>query len=243
MIKDMMAPFDYLGLFIVTGAATLIGSVPVFLHARLRQGHLDWMDNFGAGVMCGASLFSLYWPAFELLGGFSPLLLPTFTGLFFIWVSSKLLALITKNSLHHRAFLIVLVMALHNIPEGLAVGFNAAGLGWSQALKLNVAIFVQNLPEGFVTSMSFLLAGLGMRLALLASAMTALFEYGAALSGFAFTKNADSDLGIMLAFAGSSMLCVVLMEFLRRAKEKRGARLSWSGFIIGFLLTAVLDFL
>ena len=66
------------------------------------------------------------------------------------WIVKKL----TKNLARRRALLFVFVMALHNIPDGLSVGFDVAALGWEEALPLSIAIFIQNIPEGFAFAKS-----------------------------------------------------------------------------------------
>jgi zinc transporter, ZIP family len=236
-----------LGLFVVSGLSTLLGSVPVLFHRYLRDSSWSWLEGFGGGVMTGASLFSLFWPATLLLQEQQRSLWimaqATLLGVGFVFIASFALGRLIANSKKHHAFLIVFVMALHNIPEGIAVGVNVAALGWSKALPLNAAIFIQNLPEGFVSSMSFLLAGYGIYPALLANALTAVCEVLAAILGYILARGADHHLAFMLAFAGASMLSVVVMEYGRQRRRGEAHAYSWSGFLTGLVLTAVLDLL
>ncbi len=227
------------GLFIVSGFATLIGSIPVFFHHYLKEERRCFWESFGGGVMMSASLFSLFLPAWRLSRSFVPLLQGLFCGIFFITVSAFIIRRLTKDIKQQRAFLFVFVMALHNIPEGLSMGFDVAALGWEKALPLSIAIFIQNLPEGFVSSLSFLLAGFSLPAALFANAVTAFIETASSYAGFLFASSTNVALPLLLSFAGASMMSVVGWEFGER--KRGGEKISSPGFFLGLTLCGLLD--
>lgn len=233
-----------LGLIFVCGISTLVGSIPIFYHRYFKDSAWNFWESFGAGVMSGASLFSLFLPALQLISQGEASYLVFFQGVgagfFFIIISSLLIRRLTSNLLHQKAFLFVFVMALHNVPEGMSVGVDVAALGWKESLPLSVAIFVQNLPEGFASSLKFLLAGFGLRNALLANALTALVESLSALGGFRFALQSGVTLPFSLSFAGASMLSVVLYE-VREKHLSESESFSLKGFFIGLILVAILD--
>ncbi len=234
-----MTLISFLGLFIVSGLSTLVGSLPIIFHRYMKESHRCFWESFGGGVMISASIFSLFLPAWRLSHSFDPLLKGMAIGMLFIFVSAKLVKRLTQNLARQRAYLFVIVMSLHNIPEGLSVGFDVAALGWKEALPLSIAIFIQNLPEGFVTSLSFLLAGFTLPTALLANAVTALIEMISAVSGFAFVRSSHFSLPLLLSFAGASMMTVVTLELFE--KKHHGENFSVPGFMIGLTLCALLD--
>lgn len=228
-----------LGLFFISGFATLLGSVPVFFHHYMKEERRCFWESFGGGVMMSASLFSLLLPAWRMSGSFVPLLQGLLGGIFFITLSALIIGRMTKNIKHQRAFLFVFVMGLHNIPEGLSMGFDVAAIGWEKALPLSIAIFIQNLPEGFVSSLSFLLAGFSLPSALFANAVTAVIETASSYAGFIFASSTTLALPLLLSFAGASMMSVVGWEF--RERRRHGENISAVGFTIGLTLCAVLD--
>lgn len=228
----------FLGLFIVSGVATLAGSLPVFFHHYLNEEKKCFWESFGGGVMISASIFSLFFPAWRLTHSFTQLLTGASIGLLFIFLSAMLVKRITQNLAERRAFLFVFVMGLHNIPEGLSVGFDVA-LGWEKSLPLCIAIFIQNIPEGFVSSLSFLLAGFSLPAALTANAVTALIEVVSAVSGHVFADVTNVSLPLLLSFAGASMMTVVVLEI--GEKRRHGEKFSLPGFAIGLTLCALLD--
>jgi ZIP family zinc transporter len=234
-----------LGLFLVTGVATTLGSVPVLFHHYIKKSHWSWWESFGGGVMVSASLFSLFLPAWKLVqigkGSYSSILLGIATGVAFIFLMTIMIKKLTENVLHQRAFLFVFVMGLHNIPEGLAVGVDVAALGWRASLPLTIAIFIQNLPEGLASSMSFLVSGFTVRKALFANFVTAVIETLSAFLGFAFVSDSVVGLTFLLSFAGACMMSVVAREVLIKIKDSAPATFSYSGFGAGLLVCALLD--
>lgn len=236
-----MSLMDFLGLFIVSGLATLMGSVPVFFHRYMKESHRCFWESFGGGVMVSASLFSLFLPAWRLTHSLWPIIQGIVIGMIFISFSALIIKKLTQNIARQRAFLFIFVMGLHNIPEGLSVGFDVAALGWQEALPLSVAIFIQNIPEGLVSSLSFLLAGFSLSAALTANAITALIELISALSGFVFASSTNVGLPLLLSFAGASMMTVVSLEIIQ--KKRYAEKFSMKGFIIGLTLCGFLDLL
>lgn len=231
-----------LGLFLITGGATTIGSLPVVFHRYIKASHWTFWESFGGGVMVSASIFSLFVPAIRL-GTFSQVSLGIISGVFFILLMSFCIQKLTENVLHQRAFLFVFVMGLHNIPEGLAVGVDVAALGWKESLPLTVAIFIQNLPEGLAAAMSFLISGFALRKALFANGVTAIIETLSAFLGFTFVHDSKINLPFLLSFAGACMMSVVGREIFLKTHATEKEQVSVPGFAVGTLLCALLDVL
>lgn len=235
----MENPETVLGLVLVSGVSTLLGSVPVIFHRYLKEKQECFWESFGGGVMLSASVFSLFLPAWRMSESVVPLVQGLTGGIFFILISALIVRRLTKNISHQRAFLFVFVMALHNIPEGLSVGFDVAALGWEKALPLGIAIFIQNLPEGFVSSLSFILAGFSLTAALTANFVTAVVESTSAILGYEFARTTTMKLPLLLSFAGASMMTVVCSEVVER--KSHGEKFSSVGFALGLTLCALLD--
>lgn len=228
-----------LGLFVITGGATTMGSLPLLFHRYIKDSHWDWWESFGGGVMMSAALFSLLLPAIEI-GSVVEILGGVFSGIIFIFAMTLFIKKVTENVRHQRAYLFVFVMGLHNIPEGLAVGVDVAAIGWQKSLPLTVAIFIQNLPEGLAAAMSFLISGFALNKALLANGITAAIETLSAVLGYTFIHHARLNLPYLLSFAGACMFAVVAREiFIKVRVEKKNV--STPGFLVGVLLCALLD--
>ena len=236
-----------LGLFMVTGGATTLGSFPVLFHHYMKRSHWNWWESFGGGVMVSASIFSLFLPAFKMIeetnGNYSQIPLGIVSGAAFIFVMAMLIKKLTENVLHQRAFLFVFVMGLHNIPEGLAVGVDVAALGWRESLPLTIAIFIQNLPEGLPSAMSFLVSGFTVKKAMMANGVTAIIETLSSFGGFSFVQGSRVGLPFLLSFSGACMMSVVAREAVIKIKGEETATFSYGGFATGLMVCAVLDLL
>jgi ZIP family zinc transporter len=241
----MMTLGTLLGLIFVTGGSTLLGSVPVIFHRYLREAQWNWWESFGGGVMLSAAIFSLFLPAIEILQqtGLGPgaFIQGVAAGVAFILLANLVIGRIVANLRHRRAFIFVFVMGLHNIPEGLSVGVNVGALGWERAMHLSISIFIQNLPEGFVSSMSFLIAGFSVPSAIAANAVTAVIEALAAVLGFQFAAGSGLALPFLLSFAGAAMSGVVIGEAIKRVRGPEKDAFSPQGFFTGLVLCAALD--
>lgn len=230
------------GLFLVTGGSTTIGSLPVIFHRYFHQSHWSWWESFGGGVMVSASIFSLLIPAFGM-GKYADIFLGLFLGILFIGLMGHVITKMTENVRHQRAFLFVFVMGLHNIPEGLAVGVDVAALGWRDSLPLTIAIFIQNLPEGLTSALSFFVSGFNVKKSLAANGVTAVIETLSAYLGYTFVSDTQVGLPFLLSFSGACMLSVVGREALIKYREDEGEKFSLSGFGVGLTLCALLDLL
>lgn len=234
-----------LGMLFVTAGSTILGSLPVLFHRYLKESHWRWSESFCGGVMISASIFSLYLPAYEILRkqnlSLWPILNGSLWGIFFILLAHKITHLWIQDHKRGRAFLFVLALGIHNIPEGMAVGVDVAALGWKESLPLSIAVFIQNLPEGLVGSMTFLVAGYSLKQAMLANGATALIEGMCALMGYAFVLKAGLGLSFLLSFSGACMSSIVIIEIINKYRAQGRASFAYSGFGVGLLVCAILD--
>ena len=176
----------YAGLF--TWILTALGASLVFLFKSSNRKILDCALGFTGGVMIAASFWSLLSPAISYvelqnelglskMPGFLPPAIGFFLGALFLYVLDKViphLHLFAKKDEAEgvttnwkKTILLVLAIALHNIPEGLAVGVAFGALANPEllgmdghsvftiggAIALAIGIGIQNFPEGFAVSM------------------------------------------------------------------------------------------
>lgn len=70
---------------------------------------------------------------------------------------------------HRRAWLLVVAMTSHNLPEGAAVGVGFGASDPAIGLSTAIGIGVQNRPEGLAVAAALLTAGYSRRSAVLIS--------------------------------------------------------------------------
>ncbi|HEY9381458.1 MAG TPA: ZIP family metal transporter, partial [Burkholderiales bacterium] len=164
-----------------TALATGVGALPVLFVGRASRRSQSVMLGFSAGIMLAAAAFSLALPALQIstiavvAGG--------------IVIGAGVMLLIDRSLPHAhtadgaarrpgnmaRIWLVVLAIALHNIPEGLAVGVAHAS-GATQGAAVTLGIAAQNLPEGLIVAWAMRTLGYSRSNSVLIALATGLME-------------------------------------------------------------------
>jgi zinc transporter, ZIP family len=237
---------------LVAAAATALGALPVVFSQQLSARVSDALLGFGAGVMLAASAFSLVVPGLRAArdlghgtwgaGGIVAAGI-VLGALFLLWASrhaEQSPRLARHEPALRGAWLFVAAIALHNLPEGLAIGV-AVGGGAEGARALVTGIAIQDVPEGLVVALALRAAGHGRGAAFGLGAASGLFEPLAALAGAAALSVSLTLLPWGLAFAAGAMLFAVSHHVIPGAHAQGNARLATGGLIAGYVLMATLD--
>ncbi|WP_126969490.1 ZIP family metal transporter [Gynurincola endophyticus] len=249
----------YAGLF--TWGVTALGAALVFFFKGLNKQLMNGMLGFTGGVMIAASFWSLLSPAIEMSKGegFTKVL-PAATGFvlgaLFIFGLDKLMPHLhinfiksegPKSSLK-RTTLLTIAIALHNIPEGLAVGVLFGGVAHgvpeatiSGAVLLAIGIGLQNFPEGIAVSMPLRRMGLSKWKSFTYGQLSAIVEPVFAVLGALAVGFFMPILPYALAFAAGAMIFVVIEEVIPETQQEQHSDVPILGFILGFVIMMSLD--
>ena len=250
------------GLF--TWTVTALGAAVVFFFRSFNQKVLDTMLGFAAGVMIAASFWSLLAPAIDLSKEVNdlPPWIPAGTGFMLgglsIWVLNKYLPHLhpslapdkkegVKTRLQ-RSVLLVLAIALHNIPEGLAVGvsFGAAsldlkGASIGSALALAIGIGLQNFPEGTSVSVPLRREKFSRAKSFWYGQLSGVVEPIGAVLGALLVTQIRPILPYALAYAAGAMIFVVVEELIPESQMEKNKNWATLGALIGFTVMMILD--
>lgn len=248
--------------FIIIFALNTFGSAFVFFFKKDVSPKVNTLFlGFAAGVMVAASFFSLLLPAFEGadswgMWSFIPVVAGFILGGVFLVVLDKIVPHVhfgtnEEEGLHSslkKPMKLFFAVMLHNIPEGLAVGFAfgaAATLGtdgaYLAALALSIGIGIQNFPEGAAVALP-LRNATGSRLkafgyGTLSGAVEPLF----AVIGYFLAAYLQAAQPWLLAFAAGAMIFVVAEDIIPDAKLEEHPHLGTWGVMAGFAVMMVLD--
>ena len=144
---------------------------------------------------------------------------------------------------------IVLAIAIHNIPEGLAVGvaFGAIASGMDigftlgGAIALAIGMGLQNAPEGFAVSMPMRRAGFSRFKSWQWGQLSAIVEPIFAVIGAAIVIAVYPILPYALAFAAGAMIFIVVEEVIPESQSGGNADIATMGLIAGFIVMMCLD--
>ncbi|WP_235516154.1 MULTISPECIES: ZIP family metal transporter [unclassified Acidovorax] len=237
--------------------ATALGTLPVMLSQRISERTQDTMFGFGAGVMLAACSFSLIIPginasraagagAWEAGGTMGAAIL---LGALVLLLMERLLPHEhfikgvegqTSRTLR-RTWLFVFAIALHNLPEGLAIGVGYASGDAMRASALTTGIAIQDVPEGLVVAVALLAAGYKRWLAVGLGMASGLVEPIGAVVGAAVVSYSVSLLPWGLGFAAGAMLFVISHEIIPESHRKGHEAWATGGLMLGFVIMMVLD--
>ena len=212
---------------------------------------LDTLLGFTAGVMLAATAFSLLVPAFDRGG-----LLEVVVG--FALGAATMLALdeflphaharlrergheLELEPERHRAALLLSAMAIHNVPEGMAVGIAFAAGGPDLGIPLAIAIGLQNMPEGFAAAAPLLGTGTTRWAAAAIAAATGVVEVPAGVLAYVAFEHVEPLLAGGLAYAAGAMLYVVADELIPESQSGGNERNATIALLGGFALMMALD--
>ena len=264
----------YAGLF--TWILTALGAALVFLFNSSNRKVLDAALGFTGGVMIAASFWSLLSPSIAYVEmqndmGLStmPVWLPPaigfFLGALFLYILDKTiphLHLFAKKEEAEgietdwkKTILLVLAIALHNIPEGLAVGVAFGALANPEllgmdghtvftiggAIALAIGIGIQNFPEGFAVSMPLRRMGVSRWKSWQWGQLSAIVEPIFAVIGAAVVMTVLPILPYALAFAAGAMIFIVVEEVIPESQRGGNTDLATMGLIAGFIVMMILD--
>lgn len=247
----------------VAALATALGTLPVMLSQRMSERTQDTLFGFGAGVMLAACAFSLILPGLEAarsqaLWGSSSWAAGGVVGMS-ILLGAAALMLMDKWLPHEhfikgregmdndaarklqRTWLFVFAIALHNLPEGLAIGVGYAGNSGLGGNALATGIAIQDVPEGLVVAVALLAAGYPRRFAVLLGMASGLVEPLGAVIGAAVVSSSIALLPWGLGFAAGAMLFVISHEIIPESHRKGHESFATGGLMLGFVLMMVLD--
>jgi len=242
---------------LIAGLATGVGAIPVLFTAKISDRLQGSLLGFAAGVMLAATSFSLLIPSIErasaggngnvyaawvAVGG-------TLLGSGFIWLADR--------NLPYRQFitapdgsdylklkgiwLFILAIAVHNFPEGLAVGVGFGGGNIGNGLALAIGIGLQNMPEGLAVAFALLTQNYSKWTAFWIALATGLVEPIGGLFGVGIITLGEVLLPWGLAFAAGAMLFVIGDEVIPEAQHLEHGKIATASIVIGFVIMMFLD--
>lgn len=233
------------------GGATVFGSIIGFIVKRIPKRFSELTLSFAAGIMLAAAVWGLIIPAMGegSLRETAVAVVGIILGAVFIGACERLVP-----KLHFVAdgecdgeeldsvLLLVVAIALHNLPEGIAAGVSLGSGDISGALSVAGGIALQNIPEGMVVVPPMLAVGISRRRTFLLALLTGFTEVVGTFLGYQAVTFFSGLLPLALAFAGGAMMYVIADEMIPRASEegKVATYVLLSGFCVMLIVNCLL---
>ncbi len=208
----------------IAGLATVLGALIVIMFGKPKAPVLSLLLGLAAGVMVGVVVMDLL-PSALLYSSLALTIVGTVTGIIIMFVlqrkithSSSFQRIRTSKHWLSMGYFIALAIAMHDFPEGLAIGagyYAEPGLGGMIAL----AIGLHNIPEGIGMAAPLWMGGASIGRILLIALLTSLCTPLGAMIGTIFFGLSTAIIGLAIALAAGAMVYVVVSELLPQTKE------------------------
>lgn len=248
--------------FSIIFVATALGSAVVWFFKRdISQKVNTLFLGFASGIMIAASVWSLLIPSLEGAGNwekfsFVPAVCGFMLGGAFLVLLDHILPHFHSGNGEEEGPRVALgkpakmflAVTIHNIPEGLAVGFAfgaAAASGeraaFAAALALAVGLAIQNFPEGAAVALPMKGATGSRAKAFFYGAASGAVEPVFAVVGYFLAAALTALQPWFLSFAAGAMIFVVAEDLIPDSHLAEHPHLGTWGVMFGFAVMMVLD--
>lgn len=226
-----------MGLFFGTFGTTIGGLIGVYVKKNSNK-FLSFILSFASGLMMAIICFDLIPEALEISGIVQVLLgicIGIVTMIFCDLFVDKKSKKIKSNQLLKTGIVISIGLAIHNFPEGLAIGsgFNASiKLG----ISLAIAICLHDIPEGISMAVPMKNGGMSKQKVIFYVILSGITTGVGAFFGAILGTISTSVIAICLSFAAGAMLYIVSGELIPESNQLYHGRMTAIGNIVGFLI-------
>lgn len=233
-------------LWIITGYGFVVGMVGtglgglVSLFIKNTNRTLSFLLGLTGGFMLFIVTFHLL-PESFILGGLYIAIIGIILGILLVIFVERRIEHMVKNPLMKSSLLLGVSIAVHNFPEGLALGssfLTASNLG----PVLSLAMLLHNIPEGLSMAIPLKVSKKSPLKIILYTLLTGIPTGIGAFLGAYIGMISNIFISLCLAFAGGTMLYIICDEIIPSAKALHKGRASSIGIVFGFVMGIILYF-
>lgn len=231
-----------LGLFFGTFGTTLGGIIGVVIKKNSNK-FLSFILSFASGLMMAIICFDLIPEALEisqLVNVLIGIVIGIITMIFCDLLVQKKFRNHQRfagngNSLLKTGIIVSIGLAIHNFPEGLAIGsgFEAS---MKLGLSLALAICLHDIPEGISMAVPMKNGGMKVSKVIFYVVLSGITTGIGAFFGVIVGSISEAVIAICLSFAAGAMLYIVSGELIPESNQLYHGRMTAIGNIIGFLI-------
>lgn len=204
---------------------------------------------FAASMMLGISFLQLIPESLKIIP-FYTAIIAFFLGIITFLIIDRTLPHINpellrkeKPSIKRSVTMLVIGMALHNIPEGLAIGVGFA-LTPTLGIKIALGIAAQDVPENIATVVPLYGLTKNRMKSFVIVTITILFELVGFIFGYYLLKGTSLDLlGASLAIAAGFMTYISVEELIPAAQIKQNPKVGIVSLILGVICVLLIGLL
>lgn len=230
---DLQALYALL-LSIIAGMATLIGAIIVIIIKKENKKFISASLGFASGIMISVSMLELFSKSNELITSSTNTLLGAIIsticlafGMFitflinhFVQDENKAVNNLSNNKLLTTGIVSMLVIALHNFPEGIATFMSSYG-NTALGISITIAIAMHNIPEGITVALPIYLSTNSKKKAFLYTFLSGITEPLGAILAFLILRYFLTDLllGAIFGIVGGIMIYIAVDDLIPTSRK------------------------
>ncbi len=223
---------------------TLSGGIAVIIVKKIKNKLLSLLLGVSAGIMAAISFLDLIPEAIQ--EG------TIYTAMIGILLGMAIIGILDLKFPHRHfsmtkdgcgkynkhlktGILLSIGIALHNLPEGVAIGASFM-VTFQIGLLLSILIAIHNIPEGMAVAAAMCVGGVRSKKVLLITALAGVHMGIGAFIGVALGGVSPWALSVSLGFAAGAMLYIVFDELIPDAHRKAEGHSAIMGILAGILI-------
>lgn len=223
---------------VISLMGTMIGaSIGVFVK-NPSQKFIGGAMGFAGGLMLSVVAFDLI-PEAMGKTGFWNVILFYVIGIVIVYAIDRITDGSASNSYSKVAFITSLGLMLHNFPEGVIMGCGFLA-GKTLGLKMSIIIAIHDIPEGLAVTTPLMAAHKKPGKVLLYAFVTALPTALGAILGVSMGNISDKFLGMCLSIASGIMMYVVFGELIPESNNLGNNVVNTVSLLIGVTLGLIM---
>lgn len=247
-----------LGITLIAGLSTSIGGLFVLLCKEANKKILSFALGFSVGVMVFVSIGDLLPVSIEIIGSLYTYL-TFFFGVTIAYVIDRAVPtrinphdfqgcvdeddrrqVVQKKHLFRTAIFTMIIIAIHNFPEGIATFF-AASYDLTIGIGVAIAVAIHNIPEGITVAVPIYYSTGNRWKAFWYATLSGLSEpLGAlvALALFSFIRD-ENVVAYSLSFASGFMIFIAFDELYPSARKYNNSHIALLGLFLGMAIISL----
>lgn len=238
--------------------SSVLGSLLGLAFKKISHRTNDTLLGFAAGVMLSAAFLGLLPSAFledntlflnilsisgVMLGAFFISAVDKFVPHIHIHSDGEVKEDNPSHSGKNRILLLIIAIAIHNIPEGLATGLSFANGITKEGIVIALSMIIQKIPEGLIVAVPLIMSGMSKKKTFLISLLVAFMMLPGTVLGILLGTLPSVLYMFFNAFTFGAIAYVVSDEIIPESHEHGFQKSATFALVVGVLMVVMISYI
>lgn len=231
----------------IAGFSTMLGLIPIFIKFKNENKLISSACSFASGIMLSISILDLIPESLKYLSKNNNYIITITISIISITIGTIISYIIDKsidkvsndNNLFKVGILSMIVIILHNIPEGI-ITYIVSNKNIILGLSICISIAIHNIPEGISIAIPIYYSTNSKTKAILYTLISSLSELFGAIITYLFLSKYMNNyiIGIILSITAGIMIQISINKLFPTGKNYN-KKIATIFFIIGFIFMII----